>query len=484
MTDKILIGEKEFSADEIAVLAKAGVLNIGQKNDPASTTLPAAQLHGRLHSNTGYGVLSGAGVRPQMLSAMALPTTLASVLPLVASENYNENIEIHTGVTTEGGTNATGWCGNPPANGALKVCRQVYTFGKYYIKTDLEAVAEIGTRKDYADVPRELLNAPGASQNFPLVPEPAFLSDTRSDFRYQMWLAGIAAVRDWTHVGIQGNSALASTATQHGWIQEFAGLDGQIKTGYTDSVTGVTCPAADSVVETHNIDISTANATGRGFTQTMQDVAWALEARAEAMNMDPNAVTWVIVMRRDLFYRACEEIAQNTPTSRMAALDVGTAFVDPTQAAFERFLRGRFLTLMGRDFPVILDDGVPQDVLANQTYKSDIYFVPVSWMGRPLTYIQYFNQNNQYSLEYTDAYGMSEVRRLNNGLWLVGKRDTGLCIEYHLQARARLILEFPPLAGRVDDVWYTYKPQTRDGVPGASQYADGGVSDSRDGWIR
>ena len=160
----------------------------------------------------------------------------------------------------------------------------------------------------------------------------------------------------------------------------------------------------------------------------------------------------------------------------MANLDTGTAFVNPQQAAFEQFLRGRYLTIMGRDWPVIIDDGVPQETLANQTYKSDIYFVPLYWMGRPLTYLQYFNMNNQYSLEYTNAFNMSEVRRSNNGLWLIGKRDTGLCIEFHMQAKARLILEFPPLAGRIDDVWYTYKPGTHTPTPGMSGYVDGGAS--------
>jgi hypothetical protein len=482
MSDMIKVGEKEFSVDEINAIAKAGLL-FGQKNDPASTTLPAAQLHGRNHANTGYGPLSGAGVRPQMLSAMTLPATVAAVLPLLRSVNYNENIEIHTGVTTEGGTNATGWCGNPPANGALKVCRQVYNFGKYYIKTDLEAVADIGGLKDYADVPREILNMANPGEEFPLFPQGAF-ADTRSDLRYQFWLAGIAALRDWSHVAIQGNAALASTATQHGWIGEFTGLDSQIKTGYTDSVTGVTCPAADSIVETFNVDISGTSADGRSFTLTMQDIAWALEDRARGMGMDPDSVQWIIVMRREAFYRAAQELAVNTATSRMAILDTGTAFLDPTQGAFETFLRGRFLTIMGRNYPVILDDGVPQETLANATYKSDIYFVPVSWAGRPLTYIQYFPMDNQYSTEYTDAFGLSEVVRWNNGLWLVGKRDTALCIEYHLQAKARLILDFPPLAARLDDVWYTYKPQTRNGIPGASMYANGGVSNSLYGWVR
>jgi hypothetical protein len=40
----------------------------------------------------------------------------------------------------------------------------------------------------------------------------------------------------------------------------------------------------------------------------------------------------------------------------------------------------------------------------------------------------------------------------------------------------RLILEAPFLAGRLDDVWYTYLPKSRSAMPGASLYANGGLS--------
>lgn len=468
----IKIGDKEFTPEQIATLAEAGVLNIAQKNDPASTTLPGAQLHGPLQSGTNYGPLSQAGHRPGMLSTLVRAEGLFANLPFVRSDVARENIDIMTGVTDASGTNATGWCGNPPGPGALKKCTQQYVFGKYYTKTDLNAVAEIGLRKDRGDIPRDILNA-GPSAN-PLIPEAAFLPDTLSQFRYELYKVGVAAERSFSHVSIQGNTALASNATAHGFIKEFAGLDGQIKTGYTDTSTGLVCPAADSIVDTFNVNISSADALGRSFTEAMQDIAWGLEQRAGGVGM--NGTTWAIVMRREAFYRASQEVAVNMLTARGGVLDNGAFSLDPTEAMRLQMLRGRYLTLNGIDYPVIVDDGIAQETLANQTYKSDIYFVPMNWAGMPLTRAEFFPMDNPYSIEYSSGLGMDDLRRWNNGLWLVGKRDTAMCIEYHFQSMLRVILEAPFLAGRLDDVWYTYYPKTRDAIPGASLYANGGVS--------
>lgn len=467
----IKIGEKEYSPEQIEALADAGVLNIAQKNDPASTTLVGSNLHGPLQSGTDYGPLSQAGRKPGMLSTLVRAESLLANLPFLQSDVANEVIGVMTGVTEETGTNASGWCGNPPAPGALKKCDQQYVFGKYYVKTDLNAVAEIGLRAHRADIPRDILNA-GPNAN-PIIPEGAFLRDTFSQWNYEMFKVGVGAERSFANVAINGLTATAYTSTDWGFIKEFAGLDGQIKTGYTD-ISGTTCPAADSIVESFNVLISSTDSYSRSFTEAMQDIAWGLEARASAMGMA--GTTWAIVMRRELFYRASQEIAINMPTARGGVLDNGAYALDPQEAMRLQFLRGRFLTLNGVDYPVIIDDGINQETLANQTYKSDIYFVPLNWAGMPLTYMQYFDMGNRYSLEYTDALGMGDVRRWNNGLWLVGKRDTGLCIEYHFQSMLRLILEAPFLAGRLDDVWYTYLPKSRSAMPGASLYANGGLS--------
>lgn len=472
MTDKIKIDDVEFDVEQIKALAEKGALNFGQKNDPASLTLSGGFLHGPNPSGTGYGPLTAPGVRPQMISAMVRARSLASALPMMASDVDTEKIEIHTGVTAQVGTNATGFCGNPPGPGALKKCGQNYTFGDYFVKTDLLPLAKIGMRKDRADIPRNILNAgPGFN---PLIPEQVFsLPDTQSVFRYQLWLIGVAAERSLTPVVAQGDNTLASTATHEGWIQEFTGYQSQVKTGYTDISTGLTCPAADSIVDTWNADVSTA-VGGRTLTEALQDHAWALMQRAEDAGM--MGVRWVISMRREAFYRIAQEVAVNVGTARGGVLDNGTLFVQPVQTRYEELLTNQYLPLFGQNWPVQIDDGIPQETTANQTYKSDIFFIPIDWQGFPLTYMEYFNMANQYNVEYGNAFGIGEVTRLNNGLWLVGKRDTGLCIEYHFQARMRLLLTAPFLASRIDDVWYTYKPGTHDPLPGMSNYADGGAS--------
>lgn len=470
------IGDKEYTDKELATLAKAGVLNIGQKNDPASTTLPGAQLHGPLGSGTGYGPLSGAGIRPEMYSAFQRPPSLARALPIMRSEVASEMIEIMTGVTDEGGTNATGFCGDPPSPGALKICKQVYTFGDYYVKTDLNAAANVGLLKNRADVPRQFLN--DGAEMHPLIPDEMFnpLTDTRSQLAYELWKIGVGVERSLSHVIIQGDTTLASTATEWGWISEFAGLDGQIKTGYTDAHTGNTCPAADSDVHSFNANIDGTDANSDDIVTVISDQYYGIRHRADHVGM--NGVQWALVMRQEAFYALTEVWACNYYTARCTATTNAAQSQDATRIEMLRqeMIGGSYLLIDGVRVPVLFDEGIPQETLGDGYYKSDFYLVPLNWMGRPLTYLQYFPMDNQYSVEFTDGLGLSEVRRMNNGLWLVGKRDTGLCIEYHFQAKMRLILDTPFLAGRVDDVWYYYRAPSRNAIPGASLYVDGGTS--------
>ena len=106
-----------------------------------------------------------------------------------------------------------------------------------------------------------------------------------------------------------------------------------------------------------------------------------------------------------------------------------------------------------------------------------MYIVPVSWAGVPLLRLQYFNMDNQYTSEFINFMGNTNVKTINNGMFLVGQRDTGLCLEYHFQSRMRLILDTPWLAARIDDISFSYvNVATRTALPGTSLYTDGGVS--------
>jgi hypothetical protein len=471
-----------FTAEQVAALKEAGVL-AGTKNDPASTTLGGANLHGPLQSGSNWGIFSQPGRKPDMFSAMPRALSLQAYLDMMPSDLYRNEIDLMTGVTEEGGTNATGWCGDPPSTGMTKKCTQRYSFGKYYIKDELVAAAQVGLRKNRADVPRNILNLGAGSPLNRFVPESAFtLDDTFSQLRLNQFLVGVSAERDVCHVAIQGNAALGSANTQHGWIAEFTGLDSQIKTGYTDLDTGYACPAADSIVTSFNAAVSGTDAFGRTITEAWQDLMRGLTRRASRAGL--SGVVWAAVMREELFYALTAQIACNYFTTRCTAATNAAQNQDAPQIEMMRLdmLEDQYLLADGKRIPVILDECMPQASLANKRWHSDLFVIPVAWNGMPLTYFEYFPMDNQYATEFTQMLGQ-QVARLNNGLWLVGERDTGLCLEHHYQMMIRLVLEAPFLAGRLDDIFYYYYPETNDAIPGASLHRDGGVSYLHDQYV-
>jgi len=452
-------------------------LAIALKNDPASTTLPGAQLHGSLQDGSGrYGPLTYPGVRPEMYSAFQRPRSFAGSLPLMPTVYEQSLLEIQTGVTEEGGTNADGYCDDPPGVGALKVCQQIYPLGEYYIKDDLNALPKVGQKRDRADVQRSILNnAPTDVAR--LIPDAATqLVDTYSQLAYEMYKVGVSAERDLCNVVIQGDSTQTGANRQHGWIGEFDGLDKQIKTGYTDAQTGDACPAADSYVGSFNAAIDGTDATtSRNIVEFVTDMVEGIEARAADVGM--GGTVFQFVMRRDLFKPLTEVWSCNYLTSRCSITDNAAQRQD---AALVRMMldgmqAGQYLLINGVQYPVQFDECVERDTLGNQYYKSDMYFVPMMWGGRPLTYLDYFDMNNQYNLEYGNFLSKS-VERMNGGLWLVGERDTGFCFEHLYALRMRLILDTPFLAGRVDDIWYNYYAPSREAIPGSSLYVDGGTT--------
>lgn len=475
----IKIADKEFTEQEIQTLAKAGVLNIGQKNDPASTTLTGQALHGPFQgSSSQFGLFSYPGVRPQRFSAMARPDSWWNVIPIVRSEYHNEILEIMTGQTAGSGNNASGFCGDPPVAGNLKTCQQLYTWGDFYMKTTLNAGALVGQLRNRADVPAQILNAAPDNRN-PFIPDIMYrLADTRSTLQSELFKLGVEMERNTELVGIQGVAATQNN-TYRGWFTQFAGLDRLIKTGYTDQVSGYACGAADSAVVAYNADIAGTNSDGSGrtFVETVTETTRAMKKRASQVGM--SGTQWVILMRSEQFQRACDVWACQYAINRCSSGVVGSPVQRDGMAIQTlrlEMMAGQYLWIDGEQWPVVFSEGIPNFATANNNYSADIYIVPISWQGRPLIYAQYYPMDNQYTQEWMNNFGLQTASILNNGLFLVGYRSTGLCIEYHFQARMRLILETPFLAARVDDVSYSYYEPTRQAIPGASLYQDGGIS--------
>ncbi len=470
--------EIRLTVDQIAQVAKA--LGLTQKNDPASTTLTAPTLHGPFHGNEAqFGIFSFPGVRPQRWSTVPTPQSMASVLGISPSQYWQEILEVMTGITKDSGTNATGWCGNPPTVGQGKVCQQVYKYGKYYVKTDLAAIPELGQFKDRADLPAEILNAVGDQRN-PFIPDLFYRwSGGPSSQRYALWRIGKSLEKSLENVLISGDLTQAYTATEHGWIAEFNGLDSQIKTGYTDAVTSIACPAMDSVVVSFNAENGGTDANGENIVGVLTDTYWGLVDRCVEFGM-PGA-NLGLLMRKEQFRALTEVWACQYNTYRCTSTINATAAFNEdvvnTNNLRREMQRGQYILIDGIPVPVIFSEGITRDGVGANHFRSDMYIVPISWEGMPLTRMEYFPMDNADATEFANFLGSDDITTLNNGLFIAGYRHTGLCKEYLFAAKMRLILETPFLAGRLDDIRYTFRAPIRNADPNDTYfYADGGTT--------
>lgn len=502
--DTVDVAGIQFTAQQVKALEGAGVDIVGRgrkamearpkglggpyatayKNDPASTTLTGPALQGPFQGNINqWGLFTAPGTRPERFSAMARPLSISRLLidqgSLQRSEFMNELIEIMTGVTAGAGTNATGFCGNPPTAGQMKVMRRIFQFGQWYMKTNLNAVPLIGRLLNRADVPGRILNA-GPEAN-PLIPDIMYqLNDTRSQLQTEMFNLGVETERTLEQVLVVGDHTLASGSTHLGWISEFTGLDSQITTGLRDDLTNQPAPAADSIaVNWGNVLVSGNQvSTGDNIVQSIASTYWALMQRAAKVGMD--GFEMAIVMRLEFFRALTDIYACSYATARCTNGAVGTPqVVDQTIINNLRLemLQGQYLLIEGVKVPVVFTDGIPLRPVGANQYVATFYFVPVSWAGRPLVTIQYFDMNNPYAQEYANFVNSEKYRVLNNGLYLVGYRSAGLCDEYLFASSLRLILETPFLAARYDSINYTYNASSFSPYPSESSlYRDGGVT--------
>lgn len=480
----IMVDGQRWTPSEIQALAKAGVLSTKYKNDPASTTLSAPALQGPFQGNSNqYGIFSSPGVRPERFSTIMRPLSIARMLigdgALMRSEYVNEILEVMTGVTAFSGTNATGFCGNPPTAGQAKVSQQVYQFGSWSMKTNLNAIPLIGQLRNRADVPGRILNA-GPESN-PLIPDIMYqLTDTRSQLQYELFLLGVELERSLEKVLIGGNSSLASTSTNSGWIQEFNGLDAQIKTGYTDFPTGKLSPALDSIVENWGNQLvgGTQTSTGRNIVQLIADTYFGLLQKAAKVGME--GFEMAIVMRSEFFRALTDVYACSYATARCVNTNAGQPQMVDQQVVNDlrlEMLNGQYLLIEGVKVPVVFSSGMAFNQVAATQYVTGFYFVPINWAGRPLIRLEYFPMDNQYANEYASFLNAERYRVLNNGLFLVGYRSNGLCDEYIFASKMRMILETPFLAARVDNINFSYVVQSGSAYPGeTSLYANGGVT--------
>lgn len=464
-----------FTLSQAKAMSQKGLLNMGQKNDPSSTTPSSAPLHGVFPGNANmFGAFSNPGVRPERFSAMQRPRSMAGLLKPQKSELMNEIVGIVTGQTAATGTNATGWCAGGMLSGVLKTCQQTYPMGNFKMRSRIAVIQEAGMLRNRADIPGMILNNPPAEN--PLIPDPFWrLTDDRSILQLEFYNLGVQMERSLVKEIWQG--VVGTDTGIPGWWKDMNSLSSLVKTGYVDSETGLACPAADSQVIAWNADVG-ATVAGRNIVQVYSDVYYAAVDRADAVGL--GGTEFAFVMRKEAF-RALVQVwvCQYYINRCLSAGVVGAPFTtDATETRrLELEMRnGQYLLIDGIPVRVVFDEGIPLEQLGANILRSDSFLLPISWNGYPLTRLEYFDMGNFYANELRTAV-VTQSELINNGLYLLSKQESEGCVEFTISAKMRLFLETPFLAARIDDMSYTYLAQTHVADPGTSfLYVNGGVS--------
>lgn len=474
----IVINGIEFTEKQVSGLVEMGALNFNQKNDPSSATPTQSQvLQGQSYTNPAqYGLFSSPGVRPDRFSALTRPLSLASLLRPQKSEFTSEIIEVMTGQTAGVANAQTDWCAPGALAGVLKTCQQVSTFGNFKMNTRITPIQEVGLLRNRADIPGQILNRP-PSEN-PFMPERMYqLTDTRNQLGYELFTLGIQVERSFESE--IWNGVAGSNTSIIGWWKDFAGLDSLVKTGYVDAVTGVACPAADSIVISWNADVG-ATVTGSNIVQSMADQYYAVRSIAKRVGLE--GVVFGFTLREEFFRALTEVWACQYLTYRCQSTNAGQPIQitgDETNRLRLEMQNGQYLLIDGIPVPVVFSDGIENTPLGfgpPKVFRTDAYLLPISWNGRPLIRPEFHDMGNVYAREFAQiVYPSAEF--MNNGMYMLGKREAGGCVELELSMKMRLILEVPFLAARWDNLTYSYGAQSRTANPGETYlYRNGGVT--------
>lgn len=435
------------------------------------------------------GLLSPFGLSRDIVNAMMLPGTgLINQLPLEMSNEQSPLLGILTGLTASSGSENANRCVDPPSAGLLKLCTHSVVwgwFGRTSTEMRLDQFGEIVNRGEFMDhqLIGDPFSGPDVQNTGALVPGGTqdFL---RAGYKKAMYEVAGALLRDQAGDVYAGNP---TNNTGEG-RQYYRGLDVLINTGYVDAITGVACPAADSIVESFGSLAVETN--GGALVSRFASIMRRLNIIAAMTGMAPTE--WVICMRPLLFYQISEvwpcaymtyrcqssgnfdtSNISNTPTPELVKMRD-----DMRGDLYQR--TGQYLLIDGVKVRVILDDGIAEVNLAGGSYRSDVYFVPLTARGRAVTRMQYFSFDGPYAaMEAARALNYQAYYATTGGgryLWH-SQPPVNLCIKVVGWTKPRLVLETPYLAARLTNLKATPIAHERDWNPSnTSFFVDGGRS--------
>lgn len=467
----------KLSTKQIRALQKAGVLEtmlLGGRKDATDPPFIRPVYDSTYNQPNDGGIFTPPGYRPETYSALVQPLGLTQVINPIPTLWAQERISILTGQLATVGTNPDDFCGDPVTPGDLKTCGQFYNWGEIHIGSQKVNILQAGEIANRAVSERQIMNA---AMNDRLIPD--ILQNPQGNLMsleaQAMYQVGTALRRAIAPVMFTGNPATAAAAATPGFIKEFTGLDRLIVDDHVDAETGIACPAADSLIINWNAAID-GTSGGQNITQQITAFAYGLEFLADEVGM--GGTQFAFCMNPDLFYALTAVYACQYATYRCLSSNAGQPIV---QSAIDvnglrlQMYQGSYLLVEGKAIPVIQDNTIALTAGGGNYRKSDLYFLPINFNGRPLLRMEYFPMDNQWQNELAGHFN-SQSFTTNNGMYRMFWDRAKSCAQMILDAKMRLILDAPFLAGRIQNLLYVSNLAAyRSPLPGTTGYKNGGA---------
>ena len=434
-----------------------------------ATVQTAAALHGNL------GMFAVPGLEPEIFSTVVTPEGLMSTLPRYPSVLENPFFGALTGISDDIGNEPANPCDDAPT-GYQKTCNLTAQFGRVARQTETIEMDKVMLRMHRHD-PMDLRlygrllgmgDISPAGLNEQQVVDIITMSQmVNAAVRIERLLCG----HMWTGSPLNNNLG--------GGYKEFPGLDNQITTGQVDAQTNTTCPSLDSDVKDFNYN--DVCGTALDIVEYMSMLEYYTYELARTTGMLPT--NWVWVMRPQLWQEltACWPCKYNTNRCTTIGGDhqvITDGRVNITER--DRMRMDKTIMINGRSYQVVLDsciyehNNINNANLAAGQFASSIYFVPLTVLNMPVTYMEYLDYRQAAS--NTALLQGREDYWTDRGMYSWAIEQIKWCYTLTLKTEMRVVLRTPQLAGKLQNVRYSPLQHLRDFDPSSPYWVDGGVS--------
>ena len=464
---------------EVLVEQLVTALQQAQVGPGMHTKAPGNQHNAMLLTQPG-GMFAVTGMDNDIISTHVSPRGLGAMIPAFGSDVDDPRFGFLTGFSDDIGAEAVYPCDDAPT-GYMKAATFTAQFGRLMRQTNTIEVDKLLHRKRGVNTNLRLLNSM-LTGNVGLDMNNMNDSDIMNlVVKAEMVSVGVRFERKLARMFWSGTPA---NHTAGGGYKEFPGLDAQIATGQVDAESNVSVPAADSMI--YNFAFNEVDGSTRDIVEYMSMMEFQLRDYAERTNMTP--VTWVIVMRPELWFElsaiwACRYLTQRCTAPGVTALSINVTGSEQVTMR-DQMRSGNYIVINGNRYTVVLDDGIHEYTNANSAsvpagnWASSIYFVPLRVRGNfPVLYWEHIDYGQlPRQLSPLGAGQRNVPFWTDNGRYLWVYRENGYCFDLQVKAEPRIILRTPHLAGKIQNVRYSPMEHLRSPFPDSPYWKNGGVS--------